>query len=63
MKGSKIVKTTSEIDRITCGMCKTRVNKIVCKQFSFKKVSSFHNKGITEIISEESIKEEYLIYC
>lgn len=37
--------------------------KTVCKQFFVKKVSSSHNKGITEIISEEPIEEEYLIYC
>lgn len=46
-----MVKTTLDIDGISCGMCEAHINNAVRKAFAVKKVVSSHSKGETQIIS------------
>jgi copper chaperone CopZ len=55
-----MLKTTLEIDGMMCGMCESHMNDLIRQKFNVKKVSSSHSKGITEIISEESLDEDKL---
>lgn len=50
-----MVKTTLDIDGISCGMCEAHINDAVRKAFAVKKVVSSHSKGETQIISAISI--------
>ncbi len=53
-----MIKTTLQIDGMMCGMCENHVNDAIRNNFNISKVSSSHSKGITEIISEETLNEE-----
>lgn len=53
-------KVTLKIDGMACGMCESHVNETIRKNFDVKKVTSSHKKGITEIITENSLDEESL---
>ena len=55
-----MVKTTLEIDGMACGMCEAHVNDAVRKVCAVKKVTSSHQKGRTEILSEQPLEEEKL---
>lgn len=55
-----MLKTTLIIDGMACGMCESHINETVRRQFTVKKVSSSHSKGITEIISENPLDENDL---
>lgn len=55
-----MLKTTLIIDGMACGMCESHINETVRRQFTVKKVSSSHGKGITEIISENPLDENDL---
>lgn len=55
-----MVKTTLEIEGMSCGMCESHINDTIRRQFAVKKVSSSHSKGLTEIISENTLDEEIL---
>lgn len=53
-------KITLKIDGMMCGMCESHINDMIRKNFVVKKVTSFHSKGKTEIITEKPISEEAL---
>ena len=55
-----MLKTTVKIDGMMCGMCESHVNDVIRNNFDIKNVSSSHSKGLTEIISENSIDKEKL---
>lgn len=56
-----MIKTTLKIDGMACGMCESHINDAVRKKFAVKKVNSSHSKGLTEILSENSLDEEKLM--
>lgn len=47
-----MIKITLEIEGMSCGMCETHINDIICRKFDIKKVSSSHSKGKTEILAD-----------
>ena len=53
-------KTVLHINGMMCGMCESHINDVIRREFKIKKVTSSHSKGITEILSEESLNEEQL---
>ena len=54
-------KTTVEVGGMACGMCEAHVNDAVRKALgNVKKVSSYHSKKRTEIISEAPVDEDKL---
>ena len=53
-------KTTLKIDGMMCGMCEAHVNDAVRNNFTVKKVTSSHKKGVTKILSESEIDEGLL---
>ncbi len=55
-----MIKTTVQIDGMSCGMCESHVNDTIRNHFAVKKVNSSYKKGIAEILSEEGISEEKL---
>ena len=55
-----MVKSTLQIDGMMCSMCESHVNDAIRNNFSVKKVSSSHQKGETEIISEAPMDESKL---
>lgn len=55
-----MLKITLKIDGMMCGMCESHINDTIRKNFAVKKVTSFHRKGKTEIITENPITEEDL---
>lgn len=55
-----MIKTTLKIDGMMCSMCESHINDTVRKACRIKSVKSSHTKGITEIISEESLDEAAL---
>lgn len=55
-----MLKIILKIDGMMCGMCESHINDVIRKNFAVKKVSSFHSKGKTEIITENPIPEEDL---
>ncbi len=52
-----MIKTTLEIDGMSCGMCESHVNETIRRAFSVKSVKSSHKKNQTEILSEEPLDE------
>lgn len=56
-----MIKTTLQIDGMMCSMCESHVNDTVRADFSVKKVTSSHSKGVTEILSDSPLDEEKLI--
>ncbi len=55
-----MVKTTLTVDGMMCSMCESHVNDAVRGATTVKKVTSSHKKGVTEILSEETLDEEAL---
>ncbi|MCR5545485.1 MAG: cation transporter [Lachnospiraceae bacterium] len=55
-----MIKTVLHIDGMMCGMCEAHMNDAIRNHFKVKKVSSSHKKGITEVVSEESLNQEVL---
>ena len=55
-----MIKTTLSIDGMMCGMCESHINDTIRQNFKINKVTSFHSKGATEIISENPIDESAL---
>lgn len=55
-----MIKTVLHIDGMMCGMCEAHMNDAIRNHFKVKKVSSSHKKGITEVVSEESLNQEIL---
>ncbi|MCR5545040.1 MAG: cation transporter [Lachnospiraceae bacterium] len=55
-----MIKTVLQIDGMMCGMCEAHMNDAIRNHFKVKKVSSSHKKGITEVVSEESLNQEIL---
>jgi copper chaperone CopZ len=47
----KIIKNES----MMCGMCESHVNDAIRNTFKVKKVNSSHDKGETEVISEDPL--------
>jgi copper chaperone CopZ len=52
-----MLKITVQVDRMMCGMCEAHVNDAVREAFPVKKVTSFHSKGQTVILTENDIDE------
>ena len=48
------------IEGMACDMCQNHVNDAIRKAFPVKKVTSFHRKGETVILSENGIDEAAL---
>lgn len=44
-----------KINGMMCGMCENHINDVIRKNFSVKKITSFHKKGETIIISEDEL--------
>ncbi len=55
-----MVKTTLQIDGMMCAMCESHMNDAIRNNFPVKKVSSSHQKGETEIVSETPLDETKL---
>ena len=55
-----MIKTTLRIDGMVCGMCESHINDTVRSACRIKSVKSSHNKGVTEIISDELLDEDGL---
>lgn len=55
-----MTKTILKIDGMMCEHCEAHMNDAIRKAFTVKKVSSSHEKGETEIISESPLDEEKL---
>lgn len=55
-----MTKTTLHIEGMMCGNCEKHVNDALKKAFSLKKVTSSHDKNLTEIVSESSLDENRL---
>ena len=55
-----MIKTTLEIDDMVCSMCEAHINETIRKACPVKKVSSSHNTGRAEILSENPLDEESL---
>ena len=55
-----MTKTVLSIEGMACGMCEAHVNDAIRANFSVKKVSSSHNKGQTDVISEQPLDEAKL---
>lgn len=51
---------TIAVDGMSCSMCEAHVNDAVRKAFPVKKVSSFHNKRQTLILTETPLDEDAL---
>ncbi len=49
-----------EVDGMMCNMCENHVNEAVRNNFNVKKVTSSHKKGVTEILTEDSIEKDSL---
>ncbi len=49
-----------KIEGMRCGMCETHINDLVRKNFKVKKVSSYHQKNETIILTKEPIDEQAL---
>lgn len=58
--GVSMEKMILEIEGMSCGMCESHINDTIRRQFTVKKVSSSHSKGMTEIIAEKPLDEEKL---
>ncbi len=52
-----MIKTTMQVDGMSCGMCESHINDVIRKTCRVKKVTSSHRSGITEVISEEELDE------
>ena len=55
-----MIKTTLKIEGMMCPMCEAHINTAIRNNFKIKKISSDHKKGVTEIISENSLNEAEL---
>lgn len=53
-----MIKTTLKIEGMMCGHCEAHVNEAISGSFDVKKVTSSHESGITEVISEHPLDEE-----
>jgi len=53
-----MTKTTVQVEGMMCGNCEKHVNNALNSAFSLKKVTSSHDKNLTEIISESPLDEE-----
>ena len=51
---------TLKIDGMMCGMCESHINDAIRGHFTVKKVTSYHTKGETVILTENDIDEEKL---
>lgn len=58
--GASMEKIILEIEGMSCGMCESHINDTIRRQFTVKKVSSSHSKGMTEIITDNPLDEEKL---
>lgn len=55
-----MIKLTLQIEGMACGMCEAHVNDAVRRAVSVIKVTSSHQKGCTEILTEAEIDTEVL---
>ena len=55
-----MIKTTLQVDGMSCGMCENHVNEAVRKAFAVKKVTSSRKKRLTEIISDTPLDPDAL---
>lgn len=52
-----MIKTTINVEGMACGHCEARVNQAMKNAFAVSKVTSDHNKCITEVFSEAELDE------
>ena len=57
---NKMITTTLKIDGMMCGMCESHMNDVIRQNFQIKKVSSSFKKGVTTVVSEESLDKDSL---
>lgn len=55
-----MIKTTVQVDGMSCGMCENHVNEAIRKAFSVRKVTSSRKKSLTEILSETPLDPDAL---
>ena len=55
-----MLKVSVNVTGMACQMCEKKVNEAIEKNFSVKRVSSDHNKNLTEIICENAPDAEKL---
>ena len=56
----KMITTVLKIDGMMCGMCESHINDVIRQKFQIKKVSSSFKKGVTTVVSEESLDKDSL---
>lgn len=52
-----MLKITIQVDGMACSMCESHVNDAIRRAFPVKKVTSFHKKGETVILTENDLDE------
>lgn len=55
-----MIKTTLQIEGMSCGMCESHINEVIRKNFKVEKVTSSHKKNQAEIISKDALDEDKL---
>ena len=55
-----MIQTTVRISGMACSMCEVHINDTIHRAFSVEKVSSYHTKGETVILSREPFDEAVL---
>lgn len=55
-----MVETILKVNGMMCGMCESHINDVVRKTAQVSKVSSFHTRGETVIVSEQELDIEAL---
>lgn len=53
-----MVKITVNVEGMACQMCEAHINDAVRKALPVKKVTSSHQKRVTEILAEQPLDEE-----
>ncbi len=55
-----MIKTTLEIEGMSCGMCESHINDVIRRNFDIKSVKSSHKQNKTEIVSKAPLDEAKL---
>ena len=55
-----MIQTTIKISGMACSMCEAHIYDTIRRAFSVEKVSSYHTKGETVILSREPLDEAAL---
>ena len=52
-----MIQTTVKVSGMACSMCEAHINDTIRTAFPVEKVSSYHSKGETVILSQEPLDE------